>query len=560
MTPAKAIVNNNTSIISWKYEEKIPNCLGFAVYRTDLNSLAKTPLPSWVGFEGGSNQGWKPKSTEEWPIQKFSWKDLTAEPDGFYQYSVTPMIGTPGSLQPAKDSTVTSPSVHLCAKRGSAYSHFNRGILSTQFVARQVTPPSGGGPDYRVLGDRIDQPRDPLRESLAGDFLTAVPSLLNRAKETAGQCYAALYELSDTELLEQLVGSPFVHLILSNTGTDDAENRPARQTLHESNVDIVDRLLPSGHIGHNKFMVLCDSHDTPTTVLTGSTNWTATGLCAQSNNCIIIESTELAAAYLDYWNRLKQDGVAQGPDFRSKNNAPLDFTIDQGETNVRLWFSPNTQQKSKPSGGKAETPSDMMDVFTAMEGASQAILFLAFQPGTPSIIDQAASCQQAKLDLYIRGAVTDPKAVKEYNTDLYHRSGDMPDGTVVAAAAVEDQFGYWEKELLKSSPGAHAIIHDKIVVIDPFSPNRTVITGSHNLGFSASYNNDENLLIIRGNQALAESYAAHVLDVYDHYRWRYIMQQKHDQAWNGLKADDSWQDKYFSSTDSARKEFQFWFG
>ena len=37
-----------------------------------------------------------------------------------------------------------------------------------------------------------------------------------------------------------------------------------------------------------------------------------------------------------------------------------------------------------------------------------------------------------------------------------------------------------------------------------------MITGSHNLGFKASYANDENMLIVQGNQALAQAYAVHV--------------------------------------------------
>ena len=58
---------------------------------------------------------------------------------------------------------------------------------------------------------------------------------------------------------------------------------------------------------------------------------------------------------------------------------------------------------------------------------------------------------------------------------------------------------------IKSSPMAHAIIHDKIMVIDAFTDNCVVITGSHNLGYRASYNNDENILIIRGHKELATS-------------------------------------------------------
>ena len=107
-------------------------------------------------------------------------------------------------------------------------------------------------------------------------------------------------------------------------------------------------------------------------------------------------------------------------------------------------------------------------------------------------------------------------------------------------------------------PSGHAVIHDKIVVVDPFSPGCAVVTGSHNLGYRASYNNDENMLIFRGKRKLAEAYAAHVLDVYDHYRFRFLVQQRHDNAWSSIDPTDGWQDKYFSPKSAARKEAAFW--
>ena len=120
--------------------------------------------------------------------------------------------------------------------------------------------------------------------------------------------------------------------------------------------------------------------------------------------------------------------------------------------------------------------------------------------------------------------------------------------TAVAASNVKDQFAFWEQELLKSSNFAHAIIHDKIVVIDAYTDNPTVITGSHNLGYKASYSNDENMLIISGDKQLAEAYSVHVMDVYDHYRWRYLLQTTPNikDAFHGLKTTDKWQDFYFN--------------
>jgi phosphatidylserine/phosphatidylglycerophosphate/cardiolipin synthase-like enzyme len=76
-----------------------------------------------------------------------------------------------------------------------------------------------------------------------------------------------------------------------------------------------------------------------------------------------------------------------------------------------------------------------------------------------------------------------------------------------------------------------AIIHDKIIVIDPFDEdNCTVVTGSHNFGNQASYNNDENLVMITGNKKLAMAYTTHVLDVYDHFAWRWSVRNGYPKA------------------------------
>ncbi len=96
-----------------------------------------------------------------------------------------------------------------------------------------------------------------------------------------------------------------------------------------------------------------------------------------------------------------------------------------------------------------------------------------------------------------------------------------------------------------------AIIHDKILVLDPADPvNCVVAFGSHNLGYKASYANDENLVIVQGYRDLALAYTAHVLDVYDHYRFRATEIAKasgekgvpRGKKWAGfLDATDEWQ-------------------
>jgi len=63
-----------------------------------------------------------------------------------------------------------------------------------------------------------------------------------------------------------------------------------------------------------------------------------------------------------------------------------------------------------------------------------------------------------------------------------------------------------------------AMVHSKVVLVDPLSANPVLLTGSHNLGPKASGTNDENLLIIRDAPALAAAYASNIMAIYNQYR------------------------------------------
>jgi phosphatidylserine/phosphatidylglycerophosphate/cardiolipin synthase-like enzyme len=66
----------------------------------------------------------------------------------------------------------------------------------------------------------------------------------------------------------------------------------------------------------------------------------------------------------------------------------------------------------------------------------------------------------------------------------------------------------------------HAIIHSKVLVVDPFSDEPTVVTGSHNFSPTASKRNDENFIVVRGDRRLAEAYAVNIDSAWRHYAGR----------------------------------------
>lgn len=613
---ATAFANNEVAFIAWETDPpSIPGCLGFHIVREYLdaggNTTDERPLASYVAFEGQDNPDWQPQNTSVWPVQKFTWRDLTLrrrrdaatlrpagervryriravgrfEP-GMEAVIVVPethtdsrtrkivenrYAGTPiplGYLTPAEHTNI----VEVTSSRPPFFTTFTNGILSTQFLVRVLE--RDGKIEPGELESHLRRPGDWLRNYLAGDTLTTIRGFFERP---GGRFHAALYELEDAEL-EQLLAdnAERLDLILSDAGSGkgdeededgktptvyDTRNAPARARLRKlakkkpTAFAMQDRMFNgSGHIGHNKFVVHVDDAGRATGVLTGSTNWTWSGVAGQSNNCIRIDDADIAAGFLDYWQRLHDDaqptprplsarnsGAGQNDALKQAGQTPVTATLTP-PASVETWFSPNMPGKKQPPAPKAARPAppppDMARLFSLMRKARRSIFFLVFMPsrgGINSIVSEAVALGQKDSSLEVVGAISDTQAMWGYRPGSTDEAGNKVAASsphvfvqggvsVVRATALTDreigrQLGNFQLD--ETLTTGRAIIHDKILVLDPTDPEHcTVAFGSHNLGYKASYANDENLVIVRGHRALALAYAAHVLDVYDHYRFR----------------------------------------
>src|SRR4051794_24154391 len=220
------------------------------------------------------------------------------------------------------------------------------------------------------LADLIKTPGNPLRNALSGLLRPQLLALLKEVKDNGGEIYAALYELNDPELIPALTAlGKKCHLLLANGAfkpPDNDENKKVRQDLADR-VDLSNRLASGDHFAHNKFVVFCDAGGKPQRVLTGSTNWTMTGLCTQANNGIVIDDPDIAANFLDEWQLLKQAGNHYPPWLAQKNSQARTFQIDGGR--ITQWFA--------PTGGAEELACARKLINAAKEG----ILFLFFNPG-----------------------------------------------------------------------------------------------------------------------------------------------------------------------------------
>jgi phosphatidylserine/phosphatidylglycerophosphate/cardiolipin synthase-like enzyme len=615
---AKAYTNGEVGYLAWQVSGMIHGCLGFAITRIFSDGVTPTkPLAAWVPFKGQSNPDWDPQDTTVWPVQKLSWRDLTlvksrdtlnARAQGFkVSYLIRPVVAMgPGLTQIPVTLPVTykggpvplayfdegleTNEITVSTQFGNIRATFTNGILATQWLANVLK--NAGGSPLKTLQADIAVPGNAVRNYLAGPVLDTLKELLLRAQNNpAATLRMALYEFDDTELKNTILSvKGQVEMILSNTsknskGLWDVENDPFRKLMHSSGVNITDRFFNNDHIGHNKFVIYLEG-GVPKSVMTGSTNWTPNGLCAQSNNAAIIDSPEIAAYYNAYFDALKTDTAlfklpaptsattknVQGSLFRSlnaKGNLPVTLADN---TKLTIWFSPNAGSGSTDT---TTIPPDLSAVYSLMRKAEKAIFFAVFLPGMSdvkaqgdimtNIITEAVTIGSNDPSLLVYGSISSPLAMPNYIKPPKKTAGDDDPDTKVQQPTVydtqnvhlvrasnissEDPVGDFEAELL--SAGA-AIIHNKIIVIDPFSDNPVAILGSHNLGFKASYGNDENLVIIQNNKALVQSYAVHVLDIYEHYRFRAVQQEMHDEGkteWDGfLSVSDGWLEQAMSAT------------
>ena len=187
-----------------------------------------------------------------------------------------------------------------------------------------------------------------------------------------------------------------------------------------------------------------------------------------------------------------------------------------------------------------------------------------------NVIIERASPNGTAFDpnLYVQGVVNQDPGTSENPVILFHRNERVDaNADVVLPAAIDERLKFWVPELLKL-PTAFAMVHSKVIVVDPFSEKPIVMTGSHNLGPKASGVNDENFLIIEGNRPLAAKYASNIMAIYSQYRWRWRRQNVAGaDKWQGLVDSDAWQIDDRQGVDNLKpydrrrvRELDFWFG
>jgi phosphatidylserine/phosphatidylglycerophosphate/cardiolipin synthase-like enzyme len=536
--------NSDDALLQWTVDSLDDNTIGFGIQRRldrDGRARAVEWLHNFSPPGPASHQLARHQSSEIWPFRCFSWTDHSVGPGDTVAYRVVPVVaGAPALREDA--ASAWSRRVAVGGRHASPFSaYFNRGFVISQFMSRYLDEHYPGVEREEALkrfkSDIGSDVENRIRAFLSGQVREAMLKLLNDVRRGKGEVYAALFELGDEQLLAALEAlGPRAHVVLANgsieskkgvpaaTARAGDENRAARARLRAAgaDVDVSNRFVSPGALAHNKFLVVTTAAGKATRVWTGSTNWTTTGLCTQLNNGLLVNDAAIADLYLQQWHALRTAG-SDHPRGLAASNSTAGVVNGRGRLRTSVHFT------------RAQDRVDLAELGQIVSAANEGLLFLMFIPGSSGTFADVTKLIAAKPKLLVRGVVSDlPKGPEDEKTGrtttVRVRLVGAPDALaaprtydVVQPQGMRFPAAGWAEETTRRqfrNAIGFAIIHSKVLVVDPFSADPVVVTGSHNFSISASEKNDENFIVVRGDRALARAYAVNVESAWRHYAGR----------------------------------------
>lgn len=506
--------------------------LGFAVERTDHTENEKYFLRGFKTFKSaGSNQpDGAMVSTREHPIQSFIWGDYTAKAAHKYTYRFVALYGKPKNISEGHEVSVSVDTFDLADQSLPQIAIFNRGVAGSQAYSSkfgEVAPK--------------DVPGNKAWEWLSNGLEESITGFIAQAKDKKWGLRCAFYEFQNHTVLAALRRA-------ADTGADvkiiydDRDNKSGPHTandaaIHEAAIDdlCIPRTQNPSYISHNKFMVLLQNGN-PVQVLMGSTNISDGGIYGHGNVAHIIRDKEVAQLYADYWDQLSADPT--NADLKEWTDANSAQTPVKGKT-VPL-FSPRSDLSA-------------LELYAQMMDNSKGPVFFTAAFGINALLQDVL----LKPKNYLRYVILETESSKAKENHLEDIKKD-PNVRVAVGAALMDKHTRFLKESLTGLNVHVKYIHTKFMVLDPLGNDPTLITGSANFSDASTKNNDENMVIVKGNTDIIDIYLGEFMRLFNHFYARdWINKLGNNDAAAYLREDDSWVDPYFKKTDAKCKQREY---
>ena len=323
--------------------------------------------------------------------------------------------------------------------------------------------------------------------------------------------------------------------------------RIGKKSLRVSNPDfqdaydqmMIERTITQ--ISHNKFIVLLKNNK-PLQVWTGSTNFTAGGIFGQSNVGHVVRDATVAQKYFQYWEKLRTN-----PKRKSlKTDLP-----DEGMRNWTVLQQPDLKGSPPPNSitpvFSPRLTTAMLDWYADRLGAAKNSVFFtaAFSVADEIFKKVMKKKRSSRNQPFLRYLLLESnkgimrKKCREMAKNPQNR---IAWGDIRGTRDDDDE----HKQFIETLTGLNdhvQYLHTKYMLIDPLSDDPTVITGSANFSKNSTVNNDENMLIIRGNTRVADIFLGEFMRLFRHFyvrnRLNELSAEKAKKA-DYLTPDDSW--------------------
>jgi phosphatidylserine/phosphatidylglycerophosphate/cardiolipin synthase-like enzyme len=485
--------------------------MGFGIQRTRLSDGERIWLRGNKRFPGIEPTGFEDASSHEHPFQAFQWADYSAEPGERYRYRVIPLFGPPGALTDGPATSVTIDTEPLAGTQHDV--HWNRGAIASQAFVR------------RFPGKTLDEAGAPAYEWLARDLLPALLEFITSASDASYSLRAAIYELRWPAVLAafrtaHLAGADVRILYHAKADDTGADNEAEIEAAKVKSLCVPRR---NAKLMHNKFIVL-SRNGAPVAVWTGSTNFSRNALHGQLNVGHVIHDPGLAQRFLDYWEELRADPTPG--EMRNRVGAinplpPPDeldrytpvFSPRHGRTVFDWWIGYASRMKPLFMTFPFGIVKDFRPVFDKKDGILRFGL----------------------LDKYVNGgnAASRQAAIAEIERIRRHANIGMALGNRIFV----DWIDGWHEE--HGGIGVNVNwIHTKFMLIDPLGSKPVTLTGSANWSEPSVTDNDENVLVIRGDTRVADIYFGEFMRLFAHHRFRESVKRHLDEI--GTPSPESW--------------------
>lgn len=343
----------------------------------------------------------------------------------------------------------------------------------------------------------------------------------------------------------------------------EATHKDFRKHLAALDSMIIERTNTT--ISHNKFIILL-KNGKPDQVWTGSTNLTGGGIYGQSNVGHVIRDKKVAKKYFEYWKKLSQDppkksGKNDPPTAGMRNwtvNQQPDLTGPPPKNSITPVFSPRLTdamlQWYADRLGDARNSVFLTSAFSVAKEILDIVKDVKLVDGQPAdtspflrylllegkgglLKDKVPIIQKCKQNRLAWGDTLRIREGKKDETDVseYHDS-------IETLTGLNDHVNY---------------LHTKYMLVDPLSDDPIVISGSANFSTASTVNNDENMVIIRGNTRVADIFLGEFMRLFNHFETRNRSNRLNDEKYaraRQLVPDDSWTKPYYKKDSPEQQE------